>query len=233
MSKAPFLPLATDAFIGDTTGLNAAETGAYMMLLICQWRNNGLPLENNPKKLQRMTRCTKAQYNRVWPEIAHFFEVTETTISQKRVEKDFLEVLKKIQAKRESGKRGGRPKSLKINGEVKANGYNSLKLNESKPKATINHKPELEKNNENIIKEFETFWIGYGRIGSKKDALAKFKIVRRTVQYETLARAHLIYEENLKGEEWKKKRHLSSWLNQEGWNDVYPKLVKSKPSWQM
>jgi uncharacterized protein YdaU (DUF1376 family) len=145
MSKAPFLPLATDAFIGDTTGLNAAETGAYMMLLICQWRNNGLPLENNPKKLQRMTRCTKAQYNRVWPEIAHFFEVTETTISQKRVEKDFLEVLKKIQVKRESGKLGGRPKSLEYNGAHKANGYDSLKLNESETKATINHNHKLEK----------------------------------------------------------------------------------------
>jgi len=148
MSKAPFLPLATDAFIGDTTGLNAAETGAYMMLLICQWRNNGLPLENNPKKLQRMTRCTKAQYNRVWPEIAHFFEVTETTISQKRVEKDFLEVLKKIQVKRESGKRGGRPKSLKSKEPPKANGYDLLKLNESETKATINHNHKLEKKEE-------------------------------------------------------------------------------------
>lgn len=147
MSKAPFMPLATDAFIGDTTGLNAAETGAYMMLLICQWRNNGQPLDNNPKKLQRMTRCTKAQFNRVWPEIVHFFEITESTISQKRVEKTMLEVLKKIQVKRESGKLGGRPKSLKLKEAVKANGYDSLKLNESKPKATINqnHKPELEK----------------------------------------------------------------------------------------
>tara|TARA_R110000823_G_scaffold48744_1_gene123550 strand:- start:439 stop:1170 length:732 start_codon:yes stop_codon:yes gene_type:complete len=139
MSKAPFLPLATDAFIADTTGLNASETGAYMMLLICQWRNNGLPLENSPKKLQRMTRCTKVQFNRVWPEISHFFEITKTTITQKRVEKDFLEVLKKIAVKSVSGKCGGRPKSLETNDTDKANGYDSLKLNESETKATINH----------------------------------------------------------------------------------------------
>lgn len=145
MSKAPFLPLATDAFIGDTTSLNASETGAYIMLLICQWRNNGQPLDNNPKKLQRMMRCTRSQFRKVWPEIEHFFDVTETTISQKRIEKDFTEVLKKIEVKRQSGKLGGRPKSLKTNSEGKANGYDSLKLIESKTKATINHKPELKK----------------------------------------------------------------------------------------
>jgi len=147
MSKAPFLPLATDAFIGDTTGLNAAETGAYMMLLICQWRNNGEPLDNNPKKLQRMTRCTKAQFNRVWPEIEHFFEINETTISQKRIEKNFLEVLKKIEVKRQSGKRGGRPKSLNYNEAVEANGSISLKLTESETKATINQNHKLEPDN--------------------------------------------------------------------------------------
>jgi len=151
MSKAPFMPLATDAFIGDTTGLNAAETGAYMMLLICQWRNNGLPLDNNPKKLQRMTRCTKAQFNRVWPEIAHFFEVTENTISQKRVEKTMLEVLKKIQVKSESGKLGGRPKSLKTNEPVKANGYDQLKRNESETKATITITKKVEESNTNVL----------------------------------------------------------------------------------
>lgn len=231
MSKAPYLPLATDAFIGDTTALNAAETGAYMMLLICQWRNNGNPLENNPKKLQRMTRCTKAQFNRIWPEIKHFFEVTENSISQKRIEKDFKVVLQKIEVKRQSGKLGGRPKSLETNSAHKANGYDSLKLIESKPKATINHNHKPEDNTNILSSDIDFFEMDnnfllwrdeYPKAGNDKRAKKEFILALERIEFDKLMEATKDYAGSV---DLKRPKYIiapHNWLENDCWKDPLP-----------
>jgi len=71
------------------------------------------------------------------------------------------------------------------------------------------------------IKDFEDFWIAYGRVGSRKKALDKYIIVRRTVDQEIILEAITRYNKHLKEEEWKKKRNCCIWLNQEGWADVF------------
>tara|TARA_R110000803_G_scaffold35580_1_gene76861 strand:+ start:528 stop:1187 length:660 start_codon:yes stop_codon:yes gene_type:complete len=80
--------------------------------------------------------------------------------------------------------------------------------------------------------DFEEFWIAYGQVGSRKTALDKYLIVRRTVDQQTLLDANNRYDQHLKAEEWKQKRGGSAWLHQEGWNDVY-EVKKTKPSWMM
>jgi uncharacterized protein YdaU (DUF1376 family) len=80
---------------------------------MAQWRNNGKPLENNPKRIALIMGVTQAQFKRIWPVISPFFEVTETTISQQRIAKDFKNVIEKIEKNKENGKRGGEAKSLK------------------------------------------------------------------------------------------------------------------------
>jgi uncharacterized protein YdaU (DUF1376 family) len=113
MSQAPIWHVATDAMIADTTHLDTLEFGAYLKLMMAQWRNNGKPLENNPKRIALMMGVTQAQFKRIWPVISPFFEVTETTISQQRIAKDFKNVIEKIEKNKENGKRGGEAKSLK------------------------------------------------------------------------------------------------------------------------
>jgi uncharacterized protein YdaU (DUF1376 family) len=56
MAKYPSLPLFTDAFISDTIHLNAAQTGAYIMLLMSAWRSTDCKLPNDDKILARMAR---------------------------------------------------------------------------------------------------------------------------------------------------------------------------------
>lgn len=56
MAEFPALPLFTDAFIADTTHLTAAQTGAYLMLLICAWRTPDCRLPNNDIMLARYSR---------------------------------------------------------------------------------------------------------------------------------------------------------------------------------
>ena len=56
MAKFPALPLFTDAFISDTIHLNAAQTGAYLMLLMTAWRSVDCSLPDDDKILARMAR---------------------------------------------------------------------------------------------------------------------------------------------------------------------------------
>ncbi len=58
MAEFPAMPLFTDAFIADTTHLTAAESGAYMMLLMCAWRRPNCDLPMDDKTLARITRMS-------------------------------------------------------------------------------------------------------------------------------------------------------------------------------
>ena len=61
MSKAPIMPVATDALLADTTHLSADEFGAYCLILFATWRNNGVPLADDDKRLARICRVTPRQ----------------------------------------------------------------------------------------------------------------------------------------------------------------------------
>ncbi len=56
MAEFPALPLFTDAFISDTTHLNATQTGAYLLLLMHAWRARDCALPADDRVLARMAR---------------------------------------------------------------------------------------------------------------------------------------------------------------------------------
>ena len=120
MAEFPSMPLWTDAFIADTTHLNSAETGAYMMLLICMWRSGGyIPTED--KKLSRFARCTPAQWKRIKPIIMEFLIIDERGITQKNLLKTLSNVQEKVTLNRHLGSLGGKANALKNHGKGLAN----------------------------------------------------------------------------------------------------------------
>jgi len=131
MAEAPIWPVATDAFIADTTHLDAEETGAYMMLLMCLWRQGGEGLEDNPKKLARMARVPSRKWNKVWESISPLFQINDGLLTQKRVSKDIVKIRERIHQARTNGERGGRPKSLKNKEVDKATGSSSVFKNKT------------------------------------------------------------------------------------------------------
>jgi len=113
MSQAPFMPLAVDAYIADTTHLSLTEHGAYLLLLMATWRNNGKPLPDDPERLARIVHVSKRQWLKKFrPVISQFFDLSENTWRQKRLEKEWAYVAKRAAISRENGARGGRSKSL-------------------------------------------------------------------------------------------------------------------------
>ncbi len=54
--KRPFMPLYMADFLLDTGHLNAAETGAYLLLIMSYWMHGQLPVDD--VKLARIARMT-------------------------------------------------------------------------------------------------------------------------------------------------------------------------------
>lgn len=124
MSKSPFMQFYGSDFVGDTMELDAAEVGAYVLLLIAQWNRKGKSLPDDPKKLQRITR-TGRNWPKIWASIQHFFDKDEDGIFQPRCRLDAQNVARKSEVNAHNGARGGRAKALKNNKPGLANATNS------------------------------------------------------------------------------------------------------------
>lgn len=122
MADYPSLPIWTDAFIADTMHLDAAETGAYIMLIICAWRSPDCAIPNDDKKLARMARCSDRQWKQLRETVLGFWALGDDgMLRQKRLTSVRENVEKTVAQRRESGARGGHAKALKNNGPPVAN----------------------------------------------------------------------------------------------------------------
>ena len=111
MAKAP---PSFDLYHGDliksTSALCAMEFGAYMRLLCYQWEHGSIPVQTDA----RMRVCgildSKA-WDRVWHSIQCRFDVVDErgTLRQNRLHEDREKAIATWQARKEGGKKGGRP----------------------------------------------------------------------------------------------------------------------------
>ncbi|PWC93040.1 hypothetical protein AEJ54_14075, partial [Azospirillum sp. Sp 7] len=116
MSQAPSMPVFPDALIADTTDLNMEEFGAYCMILMVTWRNNGQALPDDPARLARVCRMTEKRWTeRVGPVLARFFDLSEGVWRQHRLEKEWNFVAKQRASQSEKGKKSATAKALKNN----------------------------------------------------------------------------------------------------------------------
>lgn len=115
MAEFPSLPLFTDAFLADTGHLNAAETGAYLLLLMMAWRSRDCRLPDDDAKLARWARVDGRTWARLKPKVMEFWTLSDGGWSQKRLLKERGVVSKRAEVARQNGALGGRPKQLKNN----------------------------------------------------------------------------------------------------------------------
>lgn len=111
MSQAPSMPMFVDAMLADTMHLTTEEFGAYHFILYATWRNNGIPLQDEPAMLARICRVSPAAWRKLRPILSRFFDLTDGTWRQKRLEKEWAYVAERAERAKANGKRGGRPKT--------------------------------------------------------------------------------------------------------------------------
>ena len=100
-----WMPLYIADYLADTQHLSAEQHGAYLMLLMQQWRLGALPLDIS--ELAMMARIDLGGFRRrVWPKLLKFFDETPGGFVQKRLAAERAHA-DEVSAKRaKSGRKG-------------------------------------------------------------------------------------------------------------------------------
>jgi uncharacterized protein YdaU (DUF1376 family) len=112
MAKAPFMPLYTSDYLGDTGHLSTEEHGAYLLILMQMW-NAGGSLPADPSKLARVARCSTKKWLAMQDTVLAFFNIDGDQISSNRLTKERQKVEAKTEVRRSAGAKGGAAKALK------------------------------------------------------------------------------------------------------------------------
>jgi uncharacterized protein YdaU (DUF1376 family) len=111
MTCAPSMPLFCGDYLADTKHLTLEQHGAYMLLLMITWRNNGRALPDDDDLLARYLAITKDRWQKkIKPALAPLFDLSGGTWRSLRLEHEWQYVQERIAAKRAAGAMGGRPR---------------------------------------------------------------------------------------------------------------------------
>jgi uncharacterized protein YdaU (DUF1376 family) len=120
MAKAPFMPLYTSDYLGDTGHLSTEEHGAYLLILMQMW-NAGGALPADPSKLARVARCSTKKWLAMQDNVLAFFNIDGDQITNNRLTKERQKVEAKTEVRRSAGAKGGAAKALKTKEQPLAN----------------------------------------------------------------------------------------------------------------
>lgn len=102
MAALPYMQFYVADYLADTAHLNAAQHGAYMLLLMNYWQR-GKALKNDNERLANVARMSNDEWTANKNIIAEFFQVTADEWIHKRIEID----LKAVAAKSAKAKAAG------------------------------------------------------------------------------------------------------------------------------
>lgn len=112
MAEFPAMPLFTDAYLGDTTHLTTLEHGAYLLLLVAQWRSRDCRLPDDDNLLARYTKCGPAEWRKIREILSPFFLIRGGFWIQLRLQDEW----NFVRDKREKNIRAGKVSALKRKG---------------------------------------------------------------------------------------------------------------------
>ena len=103
MAALPYMQLYVADYLADTAHLNAAQHGAYLLLIFNYWQR-GKPLNNSNERLTNVARMTKEEWADAKPILSEFFEIVGDEWIHWRIERDLLAVNSKSGKASEAGK---------------------------------------------------------------------------------------------------------------------------------
>lgn len=103
----PWMPLYIADYLADTTHLRAAQSGAYLHLIMHYWQKGSLP--DNDGQLSAIARMTSAEWKRDRAILAAFFQ--QPGWHHKRIDEELAEAEEKYQKRAGAGRKGGNAKA--------------------------------------------------------------------------------------------------------------------------
>lgn len=124
------MPWYVADYLADTAHLRAAQSGAYMHLIMHYWQHGGLPSDN--AQLAAIARMSDPEWRKVRPVLEPFFQ---SGWKHKRIDEELEKAKAKYELRAAAGKRGG---DAKANGKqnpsnATANGYQPQPPPQSQP----------------------------------------------------------------------------------------------------
>ena len=202
MTSLPYMQLYVSDYLADTAHLNAAQNGAYMLLLMNYWQR-GKPLDNAGNRLAYVARMTLEEWEDNRDVLAEFFWVDGDIWTHARVENDLAKVREKSAQASFAGKQSGVQRAL-------------------------NHKEE-DKDKDKIIdtESFDKFWNTYPiKIGKATAIKAWGKAIKKTTPEIIIEGADRYAKDPNREAEF--TAHPATWLNGERWLDQPLPLQRSQ-----
>lgn len=101
-----WMPIYWSDYLADTGHLNAAEHGAYLLLIGHYW-TTGKALVDNDKQLSRIARMTVREWQHSREVIMEFFQVSNGLWRHGRVEAELVKAAEKYARRAKAGAKGG------------------------------------------------------------------------------------------------------------------------------
>jgi uncharacterized protein YdaU (DUF1376 family) len=234
-----FMQLYVGDYLADTTDLTTEEHGAYLLLLMALWKNEGrLPCD--PPRLARITKLTPRRWEAVWTVIGRFFDFAEGHFFQGRL----LREIENAKARKRRASDSGRKAAVTRWAPHADRIETAVRIDSSSPSPS-EPEPEKKKEPENVSlagnpparverkpkaapeypEAFDAIWYGTGRIGNKFPALEAWEGMGKPPPEIVLegwrwAEKHDRRWPGAAGNNGKDCRpHLATWLNARGWED--------------
>lgn len=169
MSATPFMQMYWSDYFGDTRHLTCEQHGAYLQLLGSMWLAGG-SLQNDARKLAKITGCTASRWAKISPDVLAFFTVEGEVLTHKRVEFELQKAREKSIKRAEAGSLGGAAKALKAQASRVANATSLPKHppdseSDSKPESQAEESPPNPPNGGAADPIFEQAWNAYPEAG--------------------------------------------------------------------
>ena len=210
----PWMPLYVADYLADTSHLGAAESGAYLHLIMHYWLKGSLP--NDPVQLAKIARMSLKQFNRALPIIAPFFNPDWT---HNRIDQE-LEKVKEISEKRRGAVLQRRDRSTTneptIVEQLNTHSHSHTDIDEDNTLKTKLNK--INKINKTLTPsaEFMTFWSAYPNKVKKFEALKAWDKAIKTDDPSTIINGLRNFKFS---DDPQFNPHPSTWLNQKRWLD--------------
>lgn len=224
MTARPWMPLYVADYLADTSHLSAAESGAYLHLIMHYWLNEGLPTDD--RLLARITKLSPTQWKAVRPVIQEFFS---DGWKHKRIEFELTQTARISAAGRAGGVASGEARrrakeERTTNGSANDRSTNGEALHSPSQLQEKEKKETISSLRSDWPDDFrEQFWSKYPKKTGKAGAIRKLESVRKAgkVKFPALLSAVVKYAQIADPQYTK---NPETWLSKGCWDDEVGQL---------
>jgi len=112
MAALPYLQLYPADYLADTAHLNAAQHGAYLLLIMNYWQT-GAPLKDSNVRLANVARMSREEWLETRELLEEFFEIKDGEWIHHRIERDLSGVYAKSKNASTAGKASAEARRIK------------------------------------------------------------------------------------------------------------------------